>query len=209
MIASVKQLRCRPAPAWHSAFQAMLPAIIRHAKITFRDRDPEQREELIQETVANCFVAFARLVELGKTDLAYAGVLARYAVAQIRDGRRVGSKLNVRDVSSEYCQMRKGVKLERLDRFDCREHRWKEVVVEDRSATPADIVATRIDFGAWLDSLPCRYRRIAEELAVGETTGDVAITCRVSAGRVSQLRRELKEDWEEFTDEHEPAVVDG
>jgi len=51
---------------------------------------------------------------------------------------------------------------------------------------------------AMLDSLSSRDRRIAEELATGETTGAVAFKFRVSAGRVSQLRRELKQSWDEF-----------
>jgi len=209
MIASVKQLRRRPTPGWHAAFQTMLPAIIRHAKIAFRDHDPEQREELTQETVANCLVAFVRLVELGKTDLAYAGVLARYAVAQIRDGRKVGGRLNVNDVSSDYCQLKKGVRVARLDCYDHDADEWKEIVVEDGHATPADIAATRIDFAAWLGLLPSRDRRIAETLATGETTGAVADRFHVSAGRVSQLRRELKESWATFTGERETTTADG
>jgi hypothetical protein len=44
---------------------------------------------LIQESVANCLVAYVRLVERGKEDLAYPTVLAMFAVKQIRDGRRV------------------------------------------------------------------------------------------------------------------------
>lgn len=47
---------------------------------------------------ANACCAVARLAELGKLDLAYPTVLARYGVAKVIDGRRVGNKLNVRDV---------------------------------------------------------------------------------------------------------------
>ena len=36
----------------------------------------------------------------------------------MRDGRRVGVKLNVRDVSSAYAQQAKGFTVERLDRYD-------------------------------------------------------------------------------------------
>jgi len=176
----------------------MLPAIRRHAAIAFSDLDPEAKAEAVQEVTANAFAAFHRLAELGKANVAHPSVLAKYGIAQCRDGRRVGSRLNVRDVSSEYCQLKKGAKLERLDRFDKDEEGWMEILVEDRHATPADIAATRIDFAAWLDSLSQRDRRIAETLAVGESTGDVAGKFQVSAGRVSQLRRELKQSWEEL-----------
>jgi hypothetical protein len=95
----------------------MLPAIIRHAKIAFRHVRGQDRQDKIQETVANALVAFRRLVQLEKTDLAYPSVLAKYAVAQINDGRLVGTKMNCRDVSSPYAQRVKGIVLERLDRL--------------------------------------------------------------------------------------------
>jgi hypothetical protein len=40
----------------------MLPAIRRTAQITFRKIRPELCDELIEEVVANCNVAYARLV---------------------------------------------------------------------------------------------------------------------------------------------------
>jgi hypothetical protein len=198
MIAHRKQLCHRPSPpAWHTAFLAMLPTIRTHARIAFRHLDPEAREEAVQEVIANACRAYKRLVDLGKADIGYAGVLARYGVAQVKDGRRVGGRLNVRDISSEYCQRRKGVTVKRLDRFD-REEGWQEIVVEDKHATPADVARVRVDFSDWLRTLRRRDRRIAETLSVGETTSDVAKRFRVSPSRVSQLRHELRDSWDEF-----------
>ena len=71
-------------PEWHAAFLAMLPTIIRYAKTCFRDLDPDTREDLVQECIANCVVAFARLVERGKQSIAYPTVLAMYAVRRLR-----------------------------------------------------------------------------------------------------------------------------
>jgi DNA-directed RNA polymerase specialized sigma subunit len=62
----------------------------------------------------------------------------------------------------------------------------------------------RCDFSDWLKSLKRRDRRIAEVLAVGERTQNVAKRFKVSAGRVSQLRRELAESWRAFVGD-EPA----
>jgi len=185
----------------HAAFLAMLPDIRRQALIAFRDLDPEAKAEAVQEVTANAFAAFHRLAELGKTDVAYPSVLAKYGIAQCRDGRRVGGRLNVNDVSSKYCQLKKGVRVARLDCYDHDAGEWKEIVVEDGHATPADIAATRIDFAAWLGLLSSRDRRIAETLAVGETTGAVANKFHVSAGRVSQLRREFKDSWDRFQEQ--------
>ena len=115
MIAPIKKRPCqKPHPAWHAAFLAILPNIRTHARIAFRHLDPEAREDAVQEVIANCVVAYARLVELGKADLAYAGVLARFAVAQIHAGRKVGTPLRSNDVLSHYAQQRRGLRIERL-----------------------------------------------------------------------------------------------
>ena len=197
MICLASRLR-RPAPAWHNRFLAMLPAIETHARLAFRHLDPEAREDAVQETIANALVAFVRLVQLQKTDVAYPSALARYAVAQIHDGRRVGNRLNVRDVLSPYAQKQKGIQVERIDRFDEEEGQWVEAVIEDDRTPVPDQAAFRCDFPTWLDSLSRRNRRIAQALSVGHTTSEVAKRFRVSPGRVSQLRREMHQSWQDF-----------
>ena len=184
----------------------MLPSIVRYARISFRHLPTEAREEAAAECVANAFVAFARLVQLGKVELAYPSVLARYAVAQVNDGRKVGGHLNIHDVASAYCQRLKGVTVERLDKFDRDEEAWEEIVVEDAHVGPAEVAATRIDFSAWLRILPGRLRRIAKTLAVGETTTAVARRFCVSLSRISQIRRELQHSWEAFAGEKPVAA---
>ena len=155
----------------------------------------------MQEVICNALKAYVRLVQLKKTDLAYPTVLAKYGVAQVKDGRKVGGKLNVLDVMSTYCQQRKGVIVERLDQFDDENNQWKEIVVEDKNAGPAEVATTRVDFADWLKSLCRRDRRIAELLALGNHTTDVARRFKVCAGRVSQLRRELQRSWRQFVGE--------
>ena len=185
----------------------MLPVIVMHARFVFQHRDPEARDEAVQEVVANACAAFARLAERGCTSVARPFVLAWYAIRQLREGRRVGNKLNIRDVTSPYCQQRRGITIERLDRYDREEDCWNEVLVEDRNATPADLAATRIDFPAWLETLSRRDRKIALKLAVGETTSDTARQFRLSEARISQLRRELKLAWDAFQGEEGVCVA--
>ncbi len=146
-------------------------------------------------------------MERGPEDAIYPTPLVQYAIKQVRDGRKVGSKLNVNDVSSEYAQRSKGFMLESLVRYNQRKEEWKEVLVEDRHAGPAETAASRIDFSEWLRSLPRRSRRIAETLATGETTKKVVKRFCVSAGRISQLRRELKDAWEAFQEEAQAPVA--
>ena len=188
----------KQVPAWHAAFLTMLPTITTNARIAFRHLDPEAREEAVAECIANAFVAYVRLVELGKASLAYPTPLAHYAIAQIHAGRKVGAKMNVRDVMSEYCQRRKNIEVERLDHYDREEDAWREVIVEDRHAGPADTARVRIDFGDWLRSLPTKVRRIAKTLATGERTDETARKFGLSAGRISQLRTELAASWRNF-----------
>lgn len=176
-------------------FLRLLPRIRRHARESFRSLNPEAREEAIQEVVASTFVAYQRLVERKKLNVISALPLARYAVAQFRTGRRVGASLNVRDVSSPYCQHRRGVVLERLDRIDESTGAWRQVLVEDPSSTPADIAAARLDFQDWLLLLTARQRQIAEVLATGEATTTTARLFGVTSSCVSQLRGHLRNVW--------------
>ncbi len=192
---------------WHAGFLAMLPIIVRHGKIAFRHLGYEAREEALQESICNACVAYARLVELGKEALAYPTVLAKYAVAQVNEGRKVGGRLNCRDVLSGYCQRVKGLTVERLDHYNEQEQAWQEIVIEDRNAGPADVARIRLDFAAWLRTLSRRRRRITELLATGESTGRVAKRFRLSAGRVSQLRKELCESWPSFPGEEPELAV--
>ena len=116
--------------------------------------------------------------------------------------------MNIKDILSKYCQNRKGLVVERLDKFDHAENAWEEVLVEDRHAGPAETARVRLDFSDWLDTLKCRDRKIALKLAEGEKTSTVAKRFRISAGRISQLRRELAESWQRFIgDDPGPAAA--
>ena len=190
-----------PSPDWQSLFLRLLPAIRKHARVAFRHLDPEAHEEAVQATICNACCAVARLAELNKLDLAYGSVLARFAVAQVKDGRMTGGSLNCRDVSSKYCQRLKNVVLERLDHYDTEEECWKEILIPDNTCTPAELAASRIDFPAWLKTLKPRDRKVARFLSFGNRTQEAARKFDVSQGRISQLRRELQESWREFTGE--------
>ena len=143
-------------------------------------------------------MSFVKLVERNLQDVVYATPLAQFAIRQVVSGRKVGGKLNKNDITSEYAQRMKQITVERLTRYNKRKCLWLEMLVEDRKAGPAETAAARIDFGDWLRTLGGRRRRIAETLAKGETTSVTAAKFRVSQSRISQLRRELHDDWERF-----------
>jgi len=195
--------RKKSAPAWHDGFLAMLPIIRQHAYVAFRHLNREAREEAVAETVAHALEAYVRLFEQDRVEIAYPTVLALYGARRVKIGRKVGTKMNVRDVSSAYCQISKGITLERLDRHD-REEGWLEILVEDRHAGPAETAASKIDVADWFHRLPPWDRRIAGALAIGNNPGDVARQFRVHPSMISQKRREYLESWRRFQGEETP-----
>ena len=188
-------------------FLEMLPTIRRLANHAFRYIHCAMREDLLAEVVANAFAAFRRLVERGKAALAFPTVLAKFAIRQVREGRRVGSATNVQDVLSPYAQHRKRVNVEPLCRQQANGN-WEDLVVEDRHASPAEVATFKIDFADWLKQLKRSKRQLAVRLATGDTTSDAALRFRLTPPRISQLRKELRQNWDEFQGELEqPAVL--
>jgi hypothetical protein len=193
-------------PDRDAKFLAMLPRIRKQAAFYLRHLPRKDRAEAVEEVVASAFVKYVRLIERGKADLAYAGPLARYGACQYFGGRRVGNPMNGQDITSAYCQRNTGITVGQLDHFDKPTDEWQEIVVEDKHSGPAVVATTRIDFAAWLESLPVRTRHVAETLATGEATSHVARMFGCSESRISQLRRELQHAWLAFTGEVVPAT---
>lgn len=200
MIAPAPQPTPRVATNTQDMFLAMLPRIRAIARHAFRHENPESRDNLIAEVVANAFVNFTRLVKRGKAEVAHPTPLAVFGIRQVRVGRQVGCKLNIRDVCSLYAQLAKGIRVERLDQRDA-DGQWQELLVEDRKSGPAEVAATRIDVSNWFKLLGRRKARIAKALARGESPNAVAHMFGISPGRVSQLRDEFRRSWRAFRGE--------
>jgi len=156
--------------------------------------------------VANACCAFQRLAALDKLDLAYASPLARFGVAQVRDGRRVGTRINSRDVYSARAQSRRGFRLESLELAGNRSGTWSEILADDSFTPVPDQAAFRLDFTAWLKRLGRRDRRVAEFLALGHSPSDAARRFHISRARVSQLRAQLRASWEQLQCDHSVAA---
>ena len=207
MIALVRTTRSQILERHHQEqFLKMLPQIRSQARRAFRRLRRELQEELIQEVVANSFCAYVSLVRRGSANPAYTTSLANFAIKQTIGGRRVGSSSRVHDVTSPFARATRGILVERLDG---EQGGWRATLVEDRRATPADIAAARIDVAAWFRALSDSHRRIAQALAIGNTTSDVARQFGLSTARVSQMRGLLKASWERFQGEAEPRTTKG
>jgi hypothetical protein len=189
----------------HDKFLSMLPEIRKQANFAFRRLPVDGREELVQEVVATAYGLFVRLCQRKKPALVYPTPLAQFAIRKVRAGRRLGSRCNIRDVTSPRARVAKGFTIERLDRFNQRTGQWREALVEDRTAGPAETAVARIDWAAWLRSLSRRQRTIASLLATGETTGVAAQRFRLSPARISQMRVWFRESWQRFHGES-PSV---
>ena len=197
MIAIAKKSARKLPSGWKRRFEELLPSIQRTARFAFRNLPPSESEEAICEVVANAFCAFRRVVELGKIEVAFAGALARFAIAQYRSGRRVGTSLSKGDVlaSAERGHGRRIVAS--LSHCDA-DRDWCETIADDRHWSIPDQAAFRVDFPTWLRSLPRRDRRLVKFLGVGNRTCDAAEKFGLTAGRISQLRTEWKSAWEAF-----------
>ena len=97
--------------------KTILPTVTRVARQAFSQLDPEAKDEATAEVVAAVFTMYVALVRDGRESLAYPSVLAQYGVRRVRVGRKSATPMNCKDISSAYCQLRKSVTVERLDRF--------------------------------------------------------------------------------------------
>ena len=179
-------------------FLVILPAIRRQANRALRQLRGEFREEILQEVIANTFLAWVRLVKQGREQVARPTPLTDYALRQIRAGRRTGCRLNGHDVLSPYARRRHNLTIERLDQRIDSTGDWNQQLIEDRTAGPAETAAARLDLTAWIGTLSARNRRIAKALSQGESTSAVARQFGLSPGRISQLRAWFQCRWEQF-----------
>jgi hypothetical protein len=186
------------APEWHTVFLKMLPGVRRYARLAFRHMGAEAREENIQNVLCMVCGALARLAEQGKLCVAYPTPLARHAIAQTWEGRVFGCPMNCEDVSSPLRMRQERVTLERLDCSESDGDYWQEGAMYDTGPGPAESAGIRLDFRASMKGLPRRERRVAATLGAGHGSTETARKFSLSVGRISQIRRDLRESWQQF-----------
>lgn len=186
-------------PVLHEKFLSILPKIELQARVAFRRFPRHQREDCTAEVVAHAWASFLRLVRRGKDPMTFPTVLAKYSVSSVKAGKLIGCRCNRRDLGSPYRKKLDGFRIFSIDSDrECCPFAWTEILVETKHATPAETAAARIDFARWLQLQSHRSRRIAESLAQGHRTQDVARRFNVSPGRISQMREEFRRSWNDF-----------
>jgi hypothetical protein len=186
---------------WQSAFVAMMPEIEQKLHLAFCRLDPEAREDAMEEGVVHSLLAYSRLHEEGRAEVATPSSLAWYSSRHVKRGRPAGGRMNGKEPLSRYGQISNDIEIERQS------GNWIDTLVEDSRAAVPDQVAAKMDVGAWFATLTKRMKEIAEDLAFGCSTSEVAEKHGVTAGRISQLRRVLEESWAAFQQEAAPAMV--
>jgi len=185
----------------HHRFEAALPAIDRTLRHLFRRLPHGRRDEAIADARAaawHAWHAWRGLLVRGKdpTAVGVTGIAAN-AARYVKAGRRLGTGTCGRgamDVFHGRAQRLGGYKIVGLDRAAESEpgpgsDGWREWLSCDHRVSPAEEACFRVDFAAWLESLPLRNRRIAELLTEGHEGVVVARLVGLSPGRVSQVWR--------------------
>src|SRR4051812_26425097 len=170
-------------PAIHQQFAAALPLIDNTIRFQFRRWPKRHRAEAIADARAAAWHAWHGLLARGKDPMAVGPTgIAANAARYTKAGRRLGTGTGGRGAADLYhprVRRRLGYRLVSLDREpiggrDASGDAWRDWLVADHCTTPADEAAFRLDFAAWLEGLPPRKRRVAELLAQGHRTGEVA-----------------------------------
>jgi hypothetical protein len=195
-------------PGWHEQFLVhVLPVVQSIGRIRFRNLPASESEEAAAEAVAAALVNFVHLLQRGSNPILFAKRLALVAVLRVLQGRLACSPDSSSDVLSRQAKQQHGFAVESLSAARPTRDGWESALVENRRVTPADTAVSRLDFADWLGRMKHRRRQVAETLAAGYRTEEVAELFRLSPARVSQMRREFESSWREFQrDAHEEQM---
>ena len=186
---------------WQSRFVAMLPEIEQKLRLAFYRLDPDACEDAIAEGVVHSLLAYLRLHEQDRAEVATPSSLAWYSSRHVKRGRPAAGRMNGKEPLSRYAQISNDIEVERLP------NNWIDAMFQDKRAPVVDQVAAKMDVGAWFATLTKRMKEIAKDLAFGCSTSEVAKKYGVTPGRISQMRRALEESWAAFQGEATPAMA--
>jgi len=208
-----------PTDDLHRAFLRIAPRIELHGRVCFRGlKCLDTRQDCICEMLALAWRWFLRLIAQGKDPLRFPSALADFAARAVKAGRRLCGKHKGKDVMNPLAQRQHDFVVELLPSSTCRSHESRysvplgqqaqdalEARLRDNAQTPVpEQVSFRLDFPCWLRTRTSRDRKLINDMLQDERTLDLAKKYGLSPGRISQLRREFRTDWERFCGE-QPA----
>jgi hypothetical protein len=189
-----------PEPLQRLFLSAVLPSLMTHAEVCLRGvRCPHERAELRAELFALGWCWFLHLVRRGKRPEHFPTALATFAGRAVKSGRRLCGQQRSKDVLSPLAQRRHGFAVGPLPAVSTLDGSILEEALRDNTrATPDEQAAFRLDFPAWVERRSVRDRRLIRDMMRGERTGELADKFGLTAGRISQLRREFHDDWSAY-----------
>jgi len=151
-------------------------------------------DDAVQELITIAFDIYQKSVRKGKQ--VFYTPIKDFAIKKYKDGRRfIGSSTT--DILAERTRILKRSDIYSLTLFDAREGSLHFMI--DKWNNVSRTVQFKIDFfETWLQQQTERDRAIIIDLAMGETTGDVARKHGVSDGLISQYRKKYRASWEAF-----------
>ena len=196
----------------HAQFLVILPRVELHGRIYFRFLAPDQKDELIQEMRALAWKWYLSLHERGKNPTNFVKAFTTLLARAVFSGRRLVGLEKAKDVMNPHTHRRHGFEVEPLPMSPRTSHEQLysmphgqdlhdafEERLRDNTTTPVpDQVQFRLDWPAWLRTLTGRERRIIKAMARNETTKDISREFELSPARISQLRREFHDEWQQF-----------
>ena len=200
----------------HDAFLSLVPKIETHARIAFSYlKCVSKKADKVAEAVALAWKWFLRLLERGKSALEFPMAFTVRVIRAIASGRRLVGAEPVTDVMSMTARWKHGVSVTLFphtnavpiqdlhgdphgqETCDALEER----LADDTQTPVPDQAAFRIDFPLWLRTLSLRERKMVKAMMRDERTNDLSRTFGVSAGRISQIRGDLRKSWTGFCGE--------
>jgi hypothetical protein len=174
--------------------ERIYPVVVRWARKSFGRND-----DAVSECVAIAWKWVRGLVERGRNPFSFRCKLAQLVVRAVRSGRRLVGKLKAKDAMNPQAWQRHGFTVSKLPDFSTESANPLAMALADHgTADPADHAAFRIDWPLFLAAQPERYQKLAALFALGESNQTVARTLGLSQGRTTQMRKALRDRWQEL-----------
>ena len=198
--------------SWQVALQDFLPQATRLLGAYFRHLRPEEKQEAMQEAMAQLCDSFAKLHKGGKLHKVRPSALVWFAVKRVRAGRTIPDPRRARRSDNHCCIMDRApykkdeavsaaLSMPTSARYVGRTAKRPEVdnpidaLTDKSAANPADIVQARVDVPGYLRGMRPIWRKIADLALAGNKTGDIARMIGTSAGYVSHVRRGIVDSY--------------
>ena len=181
-------------------FAARLPRIEHTIRFHLRQIPcPDRRADTVAEAVAVAWHWYRRCAERGKDATRFVTSLASLAARFVRAGRGLCGRQASADALSPLAQRRHGfIAVPLKTGSGLVGDGYQDALHENTRSPVPDQVQFRCDFPRWLRRLGGRDRRVARTLMAGDRPVDVARQFGLTEGRVSQLRRAFRRDWQAF-----------